>query len=104
MRFMNSGENLRRAASMPARETLPPIASSTMPAALLRSLSPVPKPRFGRSRLPISLAPRLLVMKISAREKSTRRIDEIVGGIDGHHRHSNLLQIGRRVINSADDF
>ena len=74
-RFMNSGVNLRRAASTPARAIL-----------LVHLVVDDRLGRFGcdlrraqsraseRSMADISAAPRLLVMKIMAREKSTLRL------------------------------
>ena len=72
--FMNSGENLRRAASTPAREIFSARLPSTRPSEHLRSISEAANPKLGRRIELISPAPKLLVMKIMAREKSTRRL------------------------------
>ena len=73
-RLMNSGVNLRLAASAPLRMIFPLSFSSTMPFWDCRAHSPALKPSRGLIRALISVAPRLLVMKMSAREKSTLRL------------------------------
>ena len=70
MRFMNSGVNRRRAASTPACDEL----LGQVRVRLAASESP----SFGRISEFISAAPRLLVMKMMAREKSTRRLSPSV--------------------------
>ena len=74
---MNSGVNLRRAASTPLFSILP---SSSMLRSLVASYLACTalKPSLGLMRADISAAPRLLVMKIMAREKSTRRLSPSV--------------------------
>ena len=77
MRFMNSGVNFLRAASNPAREILSviPLPSHSPAAAVLLVHANPDSDR--RDRL-ISAAPRLLVMKIMARPKSTLRLSPSV--------------------------
>ena len=65
MRFMNSGENLRRAASIPVRSIFSSKPSSSMSGIWK-------KPRRPCTRLAISLAPKFEVMTMMHREKSTR--------------------------------
>src|SRR5260370_12368033 len=47
MRFMNSGVNLRRAASTPAREILSVVESASCPLSCLRSISEASNPKLG---------------------------------------------------------
>ena len=77
-RFMNSGVNFFRAASMPVRAIFPVILSSKTPVEAFSRASDVPKPSFGAMIELISEAPRLDVMKIIAREKSTLRLSPSV--------------------------
>ena len=72
IRFMNSGVNFRRAASIPALVILASRSPSVSPEAMRRSISHAANPRLGLRMALISAVPRLLVMKIIAREKSTR--------------------------------
>ena len=78
MRFMNSGVNLRRAASTPARAILSVARSSSFPFWCCLSISDAANPKLGLKMELISPAPRLLVMKIMVREKSTRRLSPSV--------------------------
>ena len=75
---MNSGVNLRRAASTPLRATFAFSFSSS--GTQLRSRRPSQRrnPSFGVMIGSSPCAPRLLVMKIMAREKSTLRLSPSV--------------------------
>src|SRR5438034_11456810 len=74
MRFMNSGVNFLRAASTPARAILSEVSSFNSPVLWSAWISDAANPKLGLNMEPISAAPRLLVMKIKVREKSTRRL------------------------------
>ncbi len=76
---MNSGVNFRRAASTPLRAILPVIFSSNTPVVALDSRIGAAEAELrSHDRCSSREAPRLLVMKIIAREKSTLRLSPSV--------------------------